>query len=130
MLVRRTAFIARLYVDDDDPTIAVDKTLYTVAINGSVTLGASITAPVVGLGSGGIEDSDVVWEIKPSGGSWATVTEDSDHVVSTFDTATGRTTFRITNLDSADISSEYQIKVTGGITTPKYSSLMVLDLGT
>jgi hypothetical protein len=130
MLARRTAFIALLYVDDDDPSIAVDDVLRTVAINGSVTLGASITAPVVGLGSGGIVDSGVVWEIKPSGGSWATVTEDSDHVVSAFDTATGRTTFRITNLDSADISSEYQIKVTGGITTPKYSSLMLLDLGT
>ena len=130
MLARRTAFIALLYVDDDDPSIAVDDVLRTVAINGSVTLGASITAPVVGLGSGGIVDSGVVWEIKPSGGSWATVVEDSDHVVSAFDTATGRTTYRITNLTTADLSAGYQIKVTGGINDPKYSGLIELDLGT
>jgi len=130
MLARRTAFIALLYVDDDDPSIARDFTQRTVAINGSVTMGATITAPSSGLGSGGIEDSGVVWERKVLGGSWVTVVEDSDHVVSTFDTATGRTTYRITNLDSVDISSEYRIKVTGGIDTPKYSVLIGLDLGT
>ena len=130
MLVRRTAFVSLLYVDDDDPTIALDSTLHTVVINGSVTMGATITAPVVGLGTGGILDADVVWEAQPSGGSYATVSEDSDHVVSAFATTTGRTTYRITNLASADVSSLYRIKVTGGITTPKYSGTITLDLGT
>tara|TARA_R110002051_G_scaffold215433_1_gene279916 strand:+ start:157 stop:549 length:393 start_codon:yes stop_codon:yes gene_type:complete len=130
MLARRTAFIALLYVDDDDPSIAIDSGLHTVAILGTVIMGATITAPVVGLGAGGIEDANVTWESKPSGGSWATVVEDSDHVVSAFDTATGRTTYRITNLTTADLSAGYQIKVTGGINDPKYSGLIELDLGT
>ena len=130
MLARRTAFIALLYVDDDDPSIALDSHLHTVAILGSVTMGATITAPVVGLGAGGIEDANVIWERKLAGGSWVTVAEDSDHVVSAFDTATGRTTHRITNLASADVTAGYQIKVTGGINDPKYSGLIELDLGT
>ena len=130
MLARRTAFIALLYVDDDAPSIALDFHFRTVVINGSVEMGATITAPVVGLGTGGIEDANVVWEREPSGGSWATVAEDADHVVSAFDTATGRTTHRITSLVSADVTAKYRIKVTGGISTPKYSREIILDLGT
>ena len=71
MLTRRTAFIALLYTEDDDPRVSMDQASYGVQPGGEYNLLATVTTVVTSL-----EAIDATWQ-KKSGDDWGVVVDDA-----------------------------------------------------
>ena len=123
MLARRTSFVSLIYTVDNDPTIGVGQDTYWKLPGGRVTMSATVSAPVTGLGGAtGIADANVDWQFFSSG-AWSAATNGTK---STFNTTTGETSYTIDPIASGDFGT-YRVKVTGGLIDPEEGPVILLE---
>ena len=128
MLARRTAFIALIYTEDDDPRVSMNQDFYNVLVNGEYNLKATVSTTVTSL-----EAIDAVWQKSTdSGVTWADAPTGTGYSASFITTASGErsgtTQYTIESLVSGDLG-DYRVKVTGAITDPYYSGSSFVTLG-
>ena len=128
MLARRTAFVALIYTEDDDPRVSMNQDFYGVTVNGEYNLKATVSTVATSL-----EEIEVVWQRRADSESeWADAPTGTGYSASFVTTASGArsgiTQYTITQLASGDLG-DYRVKVTGAITDPYYSSLSFVTTG-